>query len=303
MADQIDDLEDDVEDEDIQDVVIDAPAADDKIAAKEEPPVVAPEDGIAELRASLEKERAARIEAERRANEASREVHMARGQVDDTNLQLVDSAIDTLTNNSAILKQNYAAALQNGDFAAAAEIQDEMNDTTSKLNQLQNGKAAMLEDAKRRREQPAPQPPGDIVENFASQLSQRSADWIRAHPDYVRNPQLNARMIKAHDFIVADGVPPDTDEYFSRIETMLRIKAPPVAAQSEEAMEMGAQMTQRRTDTSPPAAPVSRAPAPGARQQVVRLSAAEREIAEMSGMKPEEYARQKLALQKEGKIK
>jgi phage I-like protein len=35
---------------------------------------------------------------------------------------------------------------------------------------------------------------------------------------------------------------------------------------------------------------------------VVRLSAAEREMAEMMGMKPEDYAKHKVALKKEGKI-
>jgi phage I-like protein len=35
---------------------------------------------------------------------------------------------------------------------------------------------------------------------------------------------------------------------------------------------------------------------------VVRLSAAEREMADMMGMKPEDYAKNKMALQKEGKL-
>jgi phage I-like protein len=35
---------------------------------------------------------------------------------------------------------------------------------------------------------------------------------------------------------------------------------------------------------------------------VVRLTAQEREMAEMMGMKPEDYAKNKMALKKEGKI-
>ena len=51
---------------------------------------------------------------------------------------------------------------------------------------------------------------------------------------------------------------------------------------------------------APAAAPVSRGSS--GRENVVRLTAAEREMAELMGMKPEEYARNKIALKKEGKL-
>jgi phage I-like protein len=66
-------------------------------------------------------------------------------------------------------------------------------------------------------------------------------------------------------------------------------------------MSTAASSTQRRS--SPPAAPVSRSNnTSGTRPNVVRLTAAEREMADNMGMKPEEYAKNKLALQKEGKL-
>ena len=55
---------------------------------------------------------------------------------------------------------------------------------------------------------------------------------------------------------------------------------------------------------TPPAAPVSRSGGNGngSRSNVVTLSAAEVEAAEACGQTPEEYARNKLALMREGKI-
>jgi phage I-like protein len=62
-----------------------------------------------------------------------------------------------------------------------------------------------------------------------------------------------------------------------------------------------AKVTQRRS--APPSAPVSRSgSAPGSRPNVVRLSNAEREMANMMGMTDMEYAKNKQALQKEGKL-
>jgi hypothetical protein len=66
-------------------------------------------------------------------------------------------------------------------------------------------------------------------------------------------------------------------------------------------MNEAAKPTQRRQ--APPSAPVTRSgTAPGTRPNVVRLSAQEREMAEMMQMTETEYARNKLALQKEGKL-
>ena len=266
------------------------------VEAEEEPEQVAipPEDGIAELRRQLEAERAARQDAERAAYDAKRDAHQARNDVDDTNVQLVSNAIDTLRRDDEILKQNYQYAMSQGNFSAAADIQQEMSGNAAKLLQLSNGLEAM----KARPKQPEPvQAPSDPVEAFAAQLSSKSADWVRKHPEYVRDSKLNRKMIAAHELAMADGVRVDSDDYFAAIEETLKIK--PAAPQTETTDEYAAKVTQRR-DAAPAAAPVSRGG--NSRTNVVRLSAAEREMADMMGMKPEDYAKNKMALQKEGKL-
>ena len=66
-------------------------------------------------------------------------------------------------------------------------------------------------------------------------------------------------------------------------------------------MADSAKVTQRRS--APPAAPVSRSGnGTGSSPNVVRLTSAEREIASMMGMTDKEYAKNKVALQKEGKL-
>lgn len=250
---------------------------------------------ITELKRQLEAERAGRAAAEQKLHQAARDVHHARNEVDETNLQLVVNAIDTVSRDIELMKQAHTYALQNGDFARATEIQSEMSANSAKLLQLENGKQAM-ESAPRKPEPAAP--PADPVEAFAAQLSRRSADWVRQHPEFVRDQRLNAKMIAAHNLAVADGIPTDTDEYFEAIEATLKVA--PKAAQTTTDDEHAAKVVRRR-DAAPAAAPANRG-GQSASSNVVRLTSAQREMAEMMGMKPEEYAKNMVALKKEGKI-
>lgn len=259
---------------------------------EEETPQEEEPEYVTDLKRQIEAERAGRQAAEQKLHQANREVHRSRSEVDETNLQLVVNAIDTVSRDVELLKQAHTYALQSGDFARATEIQSEMSANAAKLLQLENGKQAM-ENAPR---QPEPQlPPADPVEDFANRLSPRSADWVRRHPEFVRDPRLNAKMIAAHNLAVADGIPTDTDDYFAAIEEMLKV------APKNDTDDQYAAKAVRRRDAAPAAAPANRGNQ-SASSNVVRLSAAQREMAEMMGMKPEEYAKNLVNLKKEGKI-
>ena len=273
------------------------------VKAEETPAVVekkaiAPEEGLEEFKKRFEQERDARIQAERRAQQAALDAHKAKGEVHDTNLQLVTNAIDTINQQNEILKSHYSAAMSNGDYDRAAEIQNNMSANNAKLVSLEQGKTALENTPKP--PPPRPAPPADPVEAIASQLSPRSAQWIRQHPEYARDKRLFQKMIAAHNLISADGIAPDTDEYFDSVERVLNIRQPePV--RNDDATADAAKVTQRRS--GPPAAPVSRSgTGTGSRPNVVRLTAEEREMASAMKMTDQEYAKAKLALQKEGKL-
>ena len=69
-------------------------------------------------------EREARAAAERRA-------HAANTEKDDTEIQLVSSAIESVMRDTEILKSNYQIAMQGQDFAKAAEIQQLMGEKSA----------------------------------------------------------------------------------------------------------------------------------------------------------------------------
>lgn len=294
----------DIEDKDeIEVEVVDTtePAAEkddiEVVKAEEVPEKIIPaEDGIAELRKQLESERVARAEAERRANDAAQQAYKAKNEVEDTNLHLINSAIDTVKRNNDILKAQYRDAMAVGDYEKVAEINDSMNENHSKLRDLQVGREAL---EKRPKSEPPRPVQSDPVEALASQLTPRSAAWVRAHPECATDPRLYQKMIAAHQLAVADGIQPDSDEYFEAVESTMRIA--PSRQERVDPMAEAAKPIQRRS--APPAAPVSRnGTGTGSRPNVVRLTSAEREIASMMKMTEQEYAREKMRLQKEGKL-
>lgn len=288
--------------------------ADDEIIVKEAPEdapaqeaeasdEVSPELGIEALRIQLDNERSARIEAENRARAAQDNASRASAEVQDSNLQLIASAIDSVNRTNFMLKRDYAAAMAAGNYEHAAEIQSQMSINGAKLLQLENGKAAL----EQRIANPPPQQPEapvDPVEQVASQLSPRSAQWIRQHPECVRDKRLYMKMVGAHNIAIADGFQADTDEYFAEIERQMGYRKPQTAVQRDEHEEpssMAAKPMARKPQ--PPAAPSSRTAGNGsAGRNTVTLNAAEREMASIMGMTPEEYAKNKVALKKEGKL-
>ena len=293
-------IEDSAEDRLELDLGDDPKPAEDIIVEKleEKTPAADPvEDTLDALKKQLEEERKGRQEALRRASEAEQSAYAAQGEVQDTSLHLVSNAIDTVRQNNNILKSNYREAMSLGDFDTAADIQAEMSANAARLLQLEQGKQA-LENQPR---QPAPKPyQADPVEALASQLSPRSADWVRRNPQYATDPRLYQKMIAAHNLAMADDIPADSDDYFDAIEDTLRMRRQD-NSRNYDAMADAAKPTQRRS--APPAAPVSRSGGGGgSKPDRVTLSAAEREMASMMGMTIDEYGRNKLVLQKEGKL-
>ena len=273
--------------------------ADIQIDGAPSPRRVDPEQALNDLRKQLDVERARAAAAEQRANENANLAMRAQSETADTNLHLVSNAIESVKQNGEMLKANYKAAMSVGDFDAAADIQAEISTNAARLLQLEQGKSA-IESA------PKPEAPApfvsDPVEAIARNMTPRSAAWIRSHPEFATDPKKLNRMIAAHNLAVSEDFVPDTDDYFAAVERTLKIGTSDSVSRSDDASADAARVTQRR-DSPPPAAPTTRqGSASGSSPTVVRLSAAEREIAGMMGMTEKDYALNKIALQKEGKL-
>jgi hypothetical protein len=261
---------------------------------KEKKAVIEPEEGIAKLQKQLEDEKKAREEAQRQAQLASAAELKARSEVQTTHLDLVKNAIERINEQKVTIKKKYAEAAAIGDWDAAAEAQSQMADVAAQLTQLEAGKKQMEKAPK-----PAPLVISDPVEQFASGLSAQSAQWVRSHPDVVRDPVKNRKMIRAHEDALDDGLAADSPEYFAYVERRLGFANETKADDSALSQASAAKSVR----TAPASAPVSRSGNGAApRSNVVTLTAEEREMASIMGMSDKEYAQNKIALKREGKL-
>src|ERR1700677_3675081 len=220
-------------------------------------PVLTPDEGLEKLKKQLEAEQNLRIAAENRAREASAAEVRAKAESEGTPLDLVKSAIASLTQANDALEEKYAAALSTSDFAGAAKAQREMASNEAKLNDLNRGKTAMEAAPK-----PQPRVSDDPVERIAQQLTPQSGAWVRAHPEYARDPAKYRKMVAAHELAMADGFKADTPEYFASVEDTLRI-APTrqevtLDVDNPTADAARPSTTRPSRQTAPPSAPVTR---------------------------------------------
>lgn len=256
-----------------------------------------PEEALAKMEKKLkrqekEKEKAeyAREVAERRADQLQQETIESRKYV-------ASAAYNQLKTENDILNAKYAEAMSISDYDGAAKLNQQLVMNANKMLQIEND----LERTKyAQQERPASE-----IDQIIKSVSRESADWIKQHKTELDDVRMIRKMFRAHEDAVDDGIKPDTDEYFEYIEGRLGLnESKPAPRRSREAevdadepMSAASKPTPRQAP--PPPAPVERY---GSRPNVVRLTRAEAETAQMLGMTEKEYAKHKIALQKEGKL-
>ncbi len=261
--------------------------------AKEEKKRTEADEGIEELRRRLEQERQARIEAEKRAFQASEQVHLAAMEVEDTQYHLVKSAFDTVKRDQELLRNNLREAMQIGDYDKAAEINESMSMNSIKLSQLEQGLVEMQSRARVAQEKPRqqvqrPQSVDDTINDLIRRVTPLSARWLQDHRSHIQDERALRIVARAHEDAVDMGIIPESNEYFELVETRLGVKRN--APEAEEAVLSAASApVQRRS--APPAVPVSRGGA-STRPRVVSLTKDQAEAAKISGLTPQEYYQQ-----------
>jgi hypothetical protein len=269
-----------------------------KAPKKDAAQVLTPDEGLEKLKKQLEDEKSARIVAETQAREARQAEAAAKNENQGTQLDLVKSAIASVTSENDSLEEKYGQMLAAQDYAGAAKVQRQMSSNEAKLIDLTRGQKA-LESAPKTQ----PRAVQDPLEQLCSQLTPQSGAWVRSHPEYARDPAKYRKMVAAHEMAMADGFTADTPEYFASINDTLRIPARADTLSSADPTTDAARPSTSRPSrqASPPSAPVSRSGngTGGSRQNIMTLTPEQVEAAKMSGMTPEEYAKQVLLIQKE----
>jgi hypothetical protein len=105
-------------------------------------------------------------------------------------------------------QSEYRSAVEVGDPDAQTRAQ-------ARMAEVEARRVRLLEHEQVLRNTPVP---ADPVEAACAGLSERSAQWLRKHPEYVVDPRKNAKIRAAHFDAVAEGLREDTPEYFAHVE-------------------------------------------------------------------------------------
>lgn len=284
------------------------------------------------LRANEERERDARQRAERvaaderRAAEAARkDAETARSEVTDSQLGHVTSGIAAAEAEASAAEAEYAKLLEEGKFAEAAKAQRKMARAEAEMVRLNEAKAdiesrketqksAPREDVRKTDTSPA-SGGGDQFETYLSQFTQPTAKWLRDHRDWVEDTKKNAKLMAGHHDALAEGLKADSPEYFAHVETFIGLK------QQTNGKGNGAARPAPQRRSGAPVAPVNGGHSGGSSvmSNEVRLSRSEA-LAATDGthvwnyddpspqkrfkkgdvIGVQEFARRKLAMQKQG---
>ena len=246
---------------------------------------------LKKLNKRLEKERSKRAEAEAMARQATEQARMLHNEASDSNLHLVNGAIESVRRDQEILKANLRDSMAIGDYDKAADIQERMSANIENLRKLERGFEEMKQQP---RLQPQPQNNELTVESLMGRVTPKSAEWLRENKKHLPDARSIRVMARAHEDAVDYGIVPESDAYFKFVEKRLGIeKDRRSIPEVEEVMSGASSAKQKRS--GPPSAPVSRQPIDSPnRPGVIHLTAAEVEAARISGITPQEYYRNKM---------
>lgn len=222
-------------------------------------------------------ERQARLEAERHAHDRDREATRYRTEAQASELQLVTNAIDATVRERDAAKRDLQRAMEAGEWDKVTDAQDALSMANARLVQYERDKASIDPNRGKpsttgRVAEQQPQPAAvDPVERFIASATPATQSWLRQNRQYVQTdargmPKLDSRVMAAHYQAEADGIQPDTPDYFAFIEGRLNPKVKPTQDDADD--EPAVKQTRRQT---PVAAPVSRDPPSATGQRTTRI--------------------------------
>lgn len=212
-----------------------------------------------EQRATAAEQRA--TAAEQKTAEAARQVQGARVEIVDSRLDTILSGISAAQTEATAAKAAYRAAMEAGDFAAAAEAQEKIADAATARARLTEAKAD-LEVSKQVEAQRAAQPQrpaqpqySDPVEAYIASAERppQTQAWLRDHREYITDPRKQMKLNAAHSDALGEGYEANSPEYFDHVNNFLGL--------NKSAETNGTRQTQNGTPTrrraSVPVAPVN----------------------------------------------
>jgi hypothetical protein len=165
--------------------------------------------------------------AESAARTAEQEVHSVRNQSAEAQYDGIVSGLEAVQAEIATAKREAVDAQQAGEYEKAADAQEKIGKLSYRAGRLEEAKGELEARKQQAGNQPQRRQPTDPVEAYVQNRSKQTADWLRAHPDYVTDPRKNKKLTAAHFSAEGDDLQPDTPEYFEHVEKFLGMREEP----------------------------------------------------------------------------
>lgn len=161
------------------------------------------------------------LAAQQEADAARRDAAAARAAATSSNLDTITTSLTAAQEAAEAAQRDIELAITNGDAKGQAEAQRRMARAEALVLRYDEAKS----DLEARKAKPqAVERPADPVEAYAQGRAPQTANWLRAHGDYITDTRKNHKLQAAHNNALADGVAPDTPEYFEHVETFLGMR-------------------------------------------------------------------------------
>jgi hypothetical protein len=224
-----------------------------------------------------EKERAIREreELERFAKQLVEENNKLKGDVTKNQTALIEQAKKNAESESDAAKQAYKTAYESGDPDAVLSAQEKLTAAKIKADRLANFKIPALQETQvpvPSRTESAPQAGHDP----------RAEEWKTQNPWFNVDDEMTSLALGLHTKLIKEGVSPQSDEYYERIDSRMRQVFPDNFEDADQQTEV----TPRRSANV--VAPATRSTAP----KKVKLSQTQIALSKRLGLTPEQYARQ-----------
>lgn len=291
-----------------------------KPAAKVAEEAPKPEDEIVALKKKLEAETARANEAEvkRKEAETKKVASVDDIEADEKNrIKISDERVAAdlalAERDVADLRRQLREAKNDGELDKEDEINDKLLDAKIKHKQLLDAKAGYetwkenrpaFWDKERKKVERASQAPDQDAYN-PDDFSEKARKWIDETPQFKTDKKFRSRAIAAHYEAEADDIKVDTPEYFEFLNKRLglgtEVTEEEQAVEDEATADTATEVETKKPEAKKPTTKVATLPptrSGGTQRQssdgrIKKLTAAEREAAEISGMSPEEYWNEK----------
>ena len=217
-----------------------------------------------------------REELERLSQQLVEENKKLKANVNKNQTALLEQAKKSAAAELESAKKAYKDAYEAGDSDAVLAAQDSLTNAKIKADRLNNFKLPALQETEnpvKVEAQPAPAP---------VQVDRKAEAWQEANPWFNQDIEMTSYALGLHNKLVQEGISPQSDEYYERIDTRMR-QLFPENFEGEPEVE-----PRQKRKSSNVVAPATRSTAP----KKIRLTQTQLTLAKRLGLTPEQYAKQ-----------